>query len=89
MGDAPQIPDPELKAQELQRAFDVFNQVSQELTLAYEALQGRVESLTAGLAVANWTAWGRVRWAHFQMFRTACSMVRMLPQMRPPTTQPI
>lgn len=53
MGDAPQIPDPELKAQELQRAFDVFNQVSQELTLAYEALQGRVESLTAELAVAN------------------------------------
>ena len=53
MGDAPQIPDPELKAQELQRAFDVFNQVSQELTQAYEALQGRVESLTAELAVAN------------------------------------
>jgi len=53
MGDAPQIPAPELKAQELQRAFDVFNQVSQELTQAYEALQGRVESLTAELAVAN------------------------------------
>jgi hypothetical protein len=44
---------PEIKAQELQRAFDVFNQVSQELTQAYEALQGRVESLTAELAVAN------------------------------------
>lgn len=53
MGDAPQLPAPELKAQELQRAFDVFNQVSQELTQAYEALQGRVESLTAELAVAN------------------------------------
>ena len=42
-----------MKAQELQRAFDVFNQVSLELTLAYEGLQGRVESLTAELAVAN------------------------------------
>ena len=53
MADAPQIPVPEVKAQELQRAFDVFNQVSQELTQAYEALQKRVESLTAELAVAN------------------------------------
>lgn len=42
-----------MKAQELQRAFDVFNQVSIELTQAYEALQARVESLTAELAVAN------------------------------------
>ena len=42
-----------MKAQELQRAFDVFNQVSAELTQAYEALQARVESLTAELAVAN------------------------------------
>ena len=42
-----------MKAQELQRAFDVFNQVSLELTQAYEGLQGRVESLTAELAVAN------------------------------------
>lgn len=48
---APQRPD--AKAQELQKAFDVFNQVSQELTQAYEALQGRVTSLTAELAVAN------------------------------------
>jgi two-component system sensor histidine kinase FlrB len=42
-----------MKAQELQRAFDVFNQVSLELTQAYEGLQARVESLTAELAVAN------------------------------------
>ncbi len=41
------------KAQELQRAFDVFNQVSLELTQAYAALQARVESLTRELAVAN------------------------------------
>lgn len=53
MVDAAQIPAPEMKAQELQRAFDVFNQVSLELTQAYEALQARVESLTAELAVAN------------------------------------
>ena len=53
MGDAAQTPVPETSAQELQRAFDVFNQVSQELTQAYEALQRRVESLTAELAVAN------------------------------------
>jgi two-component system sensor histidine kinase FlrB len=53
MSEAAQIPGPEMKAQELQRAFDVFNQVSQELTQAYEGLQGRVESLTAELAVAN------------------------------------
>ncbi len=53
MGDAAQTQPPETKAQELQRAFDVFNQVSLELTQAYEALQRRVESLTAELAVAN------------------------------------
>jgi two-component system sensor histidine kinase FlrB len=53
MNDTVQKPAPELKAQELQRAFDVFNQVSLELTQAYEGLQGRVESLTAELAVAN------------------------------------
>jgi len=41
------------KAQDLQRAFDVFNQVSQELTQAYAGLQGRVQSLTDELAVAN------------------------------------
>jgi two-component system sensor histidine kinase FlrB len=53
MNDAEQTPAPEMKAQELQRAFDVFNQVSLELTQAYEGLQARVESLTAELAVAN------------------------------------
>lgn len=53
MTEAAQIPAPDIKAQELQRAFDVFNQVSLELTQAYEGLQGRVESLTAELAVAN------------------------------------
>jgi len=41
------------RAQELQRAFDAFNQVSQALTMAYQGLQGRVESLTTELATAN------------------------------------
>ena len=41
------------KAEELQRAFAVFNQVSAELTQAYGALQTRVSSLTEELAVAN------------------------------------
>lgn len=53
MTDAAQIPAPEIKAQELQRAFDVFNQVSLELTQAYGELQAKVESLTNELAVAN------------------------------------
>ena len=53
MSDAAQTPAPEMKAQELQRAFDVFNQVSLELTQAYAGLQAKVESLTAELAVAN------------------------------------
>jgi len=53
MSDVAQIAVPDLKAQELQRAFDVFNQVSLELTQAYEGLQARVESLTSELAVAN------------------------------------
>ena len=53
MSEAPQIPATEAKAQELQRAFAVFNQVSHELTQAYMALQARVESLTSELAVAN------------------------------------
>ncbi|WP_374681907.1 PAS domain-containing sensor histidine kinase [Accumulibacter sp.] len=48
-----QTPGPELKAQELQRAFDAFNQVSLALTQSYQGLQGRVESLTAELALAN------------------------------------
>lgn len=41
------------KAAELQRAFAMFNQVSADLTRAYEALQGKVASLTEELAVAN------------------------------------
>jgi len=45
--------DNEAKAAELQRAFAMFNQVSAELTQAYEALQTRVTSLTEELAVAN------------------------------------
>ena len=53
MDDAAQTPAPETKARELKQAFDVFNQVSLELTQAYEALQHRVESLTAELAIAN------------------------------------
>jgi two-component system sensor histidine kinase FlrB len=53
MGDAVEMPAPETQARDLQRAFDVFNQVSLELTQAYEALQRRVGSLTAELAVAN------------------------------------
>jgi two-component system sensor histidine kinase FlrB len=53
MNEASQTAVPDAKAQELQRAFDVFNKVSLELTQAYEGLQGRVESLTAELAVAN------------------------------------
>jgi two-component system, sensor histidine kinase FlrB len=48
--DRPAAPD---KAAELQRAFDMFNQVSAELTQAYVALQQRVASLTEELAVAN------------------------------------
>lgn len=47
------VVDPQIKAEELQRAFDVFNQVSAELTQAYGALQARVASLTEELAVAN------------------------------------
>lgn len=53
MSEVTQIPGPERQAQELQRAFDVFNQVSLALTASYQGLQGRVESLTAELAVAN------------------------------------
>ncbi|PKO33477.1 MAG: PAS domain-containing sensor histidine kinase [Betaproteobacteria bacterium HGW-Betaproteobacteria-7] len=43
----------EAKTADLQRAFAMFNQVSAELTQAYEALQGRVASLTEELAIAN------------------------------------
>lgn len=47
------VTDSESKAAELQRAFAMFNQVSAELTQAYEALQARVSSLTEELAIAN------------------------------------
>ena len=49
----PPLSDSDAKAAELQRAFAMFNQVSAELTQAYQALQGRVTSLTEELAVAN------------------------------------
>lgn len=45
--------DSESKTAELQRAFAMFNQVSAELTQAYEALQARAASLTHELAIAN------------------------------------
>ncbi|MDR2837892.1 MAG: PAS domain-containing protein [Azonexus sp.] len=41
------------RAADLQRAFALFNQVSAELTQTYEALQGRVASLTEELTIAN------------------------------------
>lgn len=50
---APALAATDAKTAELQRAFDVFNQVSAELTQAYGALQARVASLTDELAVAN------------------------------------
>lgn len=56
MSSPPAVPVPDLpdnKAAELQRAFDMFNQVSNELTHAYQALQERVASLTDELAIAN------------------------------------
>ena len=45
--------EPDARTLELQKAFAVFNQVSQELTQAYDALQAKVSSLTGELAVAN------------------------------------
>jgi two-component system sensor histidine kinase FlrB len=45
-------PEPE-QALALKQAFEFFNRASADLTQAYEALQGRVESLTRELAVAN------------------------------------
>lgn len=56
MSSLPAVPsssDNDAKAAELQRAFAVFNQVSAELTQAYESLQARVSSLTEELAIAN------------------------------------
>lgn len=38
---------------DLKKAFAVFNQVSQQLTQTYEALQNQVASLTKELAIAN------------------------------------
>ena len=50
----PAVDPPESdKTAELQRAFVMFNEVSAALTKAYEALQGRVSSLTEELALAN------------------------------------
>ncbi|MDR3324012.1 MAG: PAS domain-containing sensor histidine kinase, partial [Zoogloeaceae bacterium] len=43
----------ENRSQELQRAFELFNQVSGELTQTYAALQTKVDSLTEELAIAN------------------------------------
>jgi two-component system sensor histidine kinase FlrB len=54
MTEVGQMPSPELKAQELQRAFDVFNQVSQALTQSYQGLQSRVESLDGGIGGRQW-----------------------------------
>lgn len=53
LGFAAEAPKGDAKALELQRAFAMFNQVSAELTQAYESLQARVASLTEQLAVAN------------------------------------
>lgn len=39
--------------QELEQAFNLFNEVSAQLTGAYQELQGQVERLTGELAVAN------------------------------------
>ncbi|MEY2632422.1 MAG: hypothetical protein RIR00_1076 [Pseudomonadota bacterium] len=41
------------QAADLQKAFDLFNQVSAELTQSYAALQQRASSLTEELALAN------------------------------------
>jgi two-component system sensor histidine kinase FlrB len=49
----PTTPGITARTQELQHAFDLFNQVSAELTQAYGALQTKVDSLTEELAVAN------------------------------------
>src|SRR5262245_54803429 len=46
----PQLPS---SPQELQQAFALFNEVSEQLTSAYAELQGKAESLTQELAVAN------------------------------------
>ena len=53
MSNKTELSHPAEKAKELQIAFDVFNQISLELTQAYEDLQAKVESLTRELAIAN------------------------------------
>ncbi|HEY8085952.1 MAG TPA: PAS domain-containing protein, partial [Methylophilaceae bacterium] len=50
MPNTPQLPS---SPQELQQAFALFNEVSEQLTSAYAELQGKAESLTKELAVAN------------------------------------
>ncbi len=50
MTDNPSLPS---TPQELQQAFALFNQVSEQLTSAYAELQVRAEELTQELAVAN------------------------------------
>jgi len=43
----------QVDSKELERAFSLFNQVSEQLTDAYQELQQQVERLTGELAVAN------------------------------------
>jgi two-component system sensor histidine kinase FlrB len=43
----------QVKAEELEQAFNLFNEVSTQLAGAYQELQQQVEGLTAELAVAN------------------------------------
>ncbi len=49
----PDNPIPPSSPEELQQAFNLFNQVSEQLTGAYMDLQKQVEQLTHELAVAN------------------------------------
>ncbi len=42
-----------VRKQELEQAFSLFNEVSAQLTTSYHELQARVETLTVELAVAN------------------------------------
>lgn len=46
-------PHKQVDSKELERAFSLFNQVSEQLTDAYQELQQQVERLTGELAVAN------------------------------------
>lgn len=49
----PAIPNPPSSPEELQQAFNLFNQVSEQLTGAYMDLQKEVEQLTSALEVTN------------------------------------